>query len=219
MNTMKKYRPLVSAILALFILLELPVYACSYDINLNEYLDATAAISLVEDYFYARGNNGDLGVLEKVASEDLAEEEEERLELLHIYDVSILSNEIEVCQLEEDDSRFFVYVDETVAYEANGLQGYEVVEHELILGRYSGKIVSDGYREDFSGITSCAYVPPENRIHNVDDALQMLQVSLNNSEDDPCIVSVALSQEGYLEKASNSQLDDFTANAGSGNWT
>lgn len=84
MNTMKKYRPLVSAILALFILLELPVYACSYDISLDEYLDATAAISLVEDYFYARGDTGDLGVLEKVASEDLAEEEEERLELLHI---------------------------------------------------------------------------------------------------------------------------------------
>ena len=33
------------------------------------------------------------------------------------------------------------------------------------------------------------------------------------------VISLALSQEGYLEKASNSQLDDFKANAGNGNFT
>lgn len=33
------------------------------------------------------------------------------------------------------------------------------------------------------------------------------------------MISVAQSQIGYLEKASNSQLDDFTANPGSNNWT
>ena len=33
------------------------------------------------------------------------------------------------------------------------------------------------------------------------------------------VTTLALSQEGYLEKASNSQLDDFKANAGSGNFT
>lgn len=33
------------------------------------------------------------------------------------------------------------------------------------------------------------------------------------------VISIALSQEGYLEKASNSQLDDFKANAGHGNFT
>lgn len=32
-------------------------------------------------------------------------------------------------------------------------------------------------------------------------------------------VDIALSQVGYLEKASNSQLDHFTANAGNNNWT
>lgn len=33
------------------------------------------------------------------------------------------------------------------------------------------------------------------------------------------VIAVALSYEGYLEKASNSQLDDFKANAGHGNFT
>lgn len=33
------------------------------------------------------------------------------------------------------------------------------------------------------------------------------------------LLEIALSQEGYLEKASNSQLDDKTANAGKGNYT
>lgn len=33
------------------------------------------------------------------------------------------------------------------------------------------------------------------------------------------VIDIALAEIGYLEKASNSQLDDFTANAGSKNWT
>ena len=33
------------------------------------------------------------------------------------------------------------------------------------------------------------------------------------------VISLALSQEGYLEKASNAQLDDFKANAGNKNFT
>ena len=33
------------------------------------------------------------------------------------------------------------------------------------------------------------------------------------------VVSIALSQIGYKEKASNSNLDNNTANAGSANWT
>lgn len=33
------------------------------------------------------------------------------------------------------------------------------------------------------------------------------------------LIEIAASQVGYMEKASNSQLDDFTANAGSGNYT
>lgn len=33
------------------------------------------------------------------------------------------------------------------------------------------------------------------------------------------VIDAALSQVGYHEKASNSQLDDPTANSGSGNWT
>ena len=33
------------------------------------------------------------------------------------------------------------------------------------------------------------------------------------------VINIALAEEGYLEKQSNSQLDSKTANAGSGNWT
>lgn len=33
------------------------------------------------------------------------------------------------------------------------------------------------------------------------------------------VIDIALAEVGYLEKASNSQLDSKTANAGSGNWT
>ena len=33
------------------------------------------------------------------------------------------------------------------------------------------------------------------------------------------IVSIALAEVGYREKASNASLDDKAANAGSGNWT
>ena len=39
------------------------------------------------------------------------------------------------------------------------------------------------------------------------------------SVDKQKVIDIALAEVGYLEKASNSQLDDFTANAGSKNWT
>ena len=39
------------------------------------------------------------------------------------------------------------------------------------------------------------------------------------SVDKQKVIDIALAEIGYLEKASNSQLDDPTANVGSGNWT
>ena len=39
------------------------------------------------------------------------------------------------------------------------------------------------------------------------------------SVDKQKVIDIAFAEIGYLEKASNSQLDDPTANAGSGNWT
>ena len=33
------------------------------------------------------------------------------------------------------------------------------------------------------------------------------------------VISIALAEVGYREKASNASLDDPAANAGSGNWT
>ena len=77
------------------------------------------------------------------------------------------------------------------------------------------KVVSDSYRETVSGFQSCSYVSEE--IQAVSEALY----SLNSINTDYCaeIVRVAESQVGYKEKASNSDLDSFTANAGSANYT
>ena len=70
-------------------------------------------------------------------------------------------------------------------------------------------VVSDNYMETHTGFVSACYVAPETSVHS----RSYMLVSRS------CLTSVAYSEIGYLEKASNSQLDSNTANPGNGNYT
>lgn len=70
-------------------------------------------------------------------------------------------------------------------------------------------VVSDEYIENHTGFASCSYVVP-------DTSAQSRAVALTSTN---CFTYIANNEVGYLEKASNSQLDSKTANAGNANYT
>lgn len=69
------------------------------------------------------------------------------------------------------------------------------------------QIISDMYLETLTGFASCSYVSPE-------ETEQIRAVTSKS-----CFLYIANKEEGYLEKASNSQLDSHTANPGNGNYS
>ncbi len=70
-------------------------------------------------------------------------------------------------------------------------------------------VISDEYIENHTGFASCSYVVP-------DTSAQSRAVFMPSTK---CLTYVANKEVGYLEKASNSQLDSKTANPGNANYT
>ena len=103
-----------------------------------------------------------------------------------------------------------VELEETLYYLQNWKIYSEVVNHTITImydEENSPVVVADSYSEEYSGYISASYVNP--------DAVFLA----DESGSDECIATIAATQVGYLEKASNSQLDSFTANAGNNNYT
>lgn len=203
----------LSMVLLLAFVFGMGVPVAAYD-GANARLTEEEVAPFITEYFTKRvALQDDATALDGLAADGTIEDELIRVNRIWDEATTVLDSTVDVYEVEMEDKRVFAYVDEIVTYEVDGEVFSELVPHTLILGRYSHTVDSDGYREYFSEFTSSAYVPPEDEVWN------LAPQALLNSETDPCIVSVALSQEGYHEKANNSQLDSFTANSGSANWT
>lgn len=115
------------------------------------------------------------------------------------------------------DIMTFVILDEHVEYTVNGVTESADIEHHLTILRDengSTTVVSDGYVEDITGFESCSYVSSEPDSEPDNENIQVATTDLRDE-----LIAWAESQVGYLEKASNKDLDDFTANAGSADYT
>lgn len=139
--------------------------------------------------------------------------------VLFALEVFVSDMSFQISEIDIEDTITFVTLYESMEYVDDGVVKTADIEHNLTImydEAYDvAKVVSDSYRETVSGFQSCSYVSEE--IQAVSEALY----SLNSINTDYCaeIVRVAESQVGYKEKASNSDLDSFTANAGSANYT
>ena len=161
-------------------------------------------LELVESYMDSRETavmTGDTESLRTVAVNGIVNDENAHRITLSENNVSVSDMSFQISGIDIEDTITFVTLYESMEYVDDGV-AYDVA-----------KVVSDSYRETVSGFQSCSYVSEE--IQAVSEALY----SLNSINTDYCaeIVRVAESQVGYKEKASNSDLDSFTANAGSAN--
>ena len=168
-------------------------------------------LELVESYMDSRETavmTGDTESLRTVAVNGIVNDEN---------NVSVSDMSFQISGIDIEDTITFVTLYESMEYVDDGVVKTADIEHNLTImydEAYDvAKVVSDSYRETVSGFQSCSYVSEE--IQAVSEALY----SLNSINTDYCaeIVRVAESQVGYKEKASNSDLDSFTANAGSAN--
>ena len=215
---MKKYIASFLAICMIFVMVPiLPAEAAGL-----EDTERVEILELVESYMDSRETavmTGDTESLRTVAVNGIVNDENAHRITLSENNVSVSDMSFQISGIDIEDTITFVTLYESMEYVDDGVVKTADIEHNLTImydEAYDvAKVVSDSYRETVSGFQSCSYVSEE--IQAVSEALY----SLNSINTDYCaeIVRVAESQVGYKEKASNSDLDSFTANAGSANYT
>ena len=215
-EAMKKYIASFLAICMIFVMVPiLPAEAAGL-----EDTERVEILELVESYMDSRETavkTGDTESLRTVAVNGIVNDENAHRITLSENNVSVSDMSFQISGIDIEDTITFVTLYESMEYVDDGVVKTADIEHNLTImydEAYDvAKVVSDSYRETVSGFQSCSYVSEE--IQAVSEALY----SLNSINTDYCaeIVRVAESQVGYKEKASNSDLDSFTANAGSAN--
>lgn len=181
---------------------------------------------VIEQYFEARLVLPDAKVLSEIANKGTLDTELERYSILKSQGIKIESSEYEIIELWLGENWAEAYISEIVTYTVNGKTCTETVLHYFGCIDYSGIITSDSYREEFSGFSSSSYVPEEllikSNIPVVIKAIDKMNGTVLTGEDSlsqrkttdykTCIIDVASDEIGYIEKHSNSQLFDKTAN-------
>lgn len=160
-------------------------------------------------------STGEFIALEGVAVDGIVQDENTHRNILMEENINISDTTYQIENIKSGDTMVCVELNETVNYERGNATDTADIFHTLtIMYDESGvaKIVSDKYEEDISGFHSCSYVVEEQ-----DD--EEYGISLCTADLRSEFVCWAEGQEGYLEKASNEDLDSFTENAGSGNYT
>lgn len=169
--------------------------------------------TVVDNYMEARYTaivSGKTLALERVSVIGIVNDELAHKDLLNSKKIRIDTSEYEIVNVEYCDTETNVTLTESYTYSQEGVLNISHNEHILTLMESNEVVyvVSDKYREVVSGFTSCSFITEtQGETHRY------------IIEDVQSIAEVAISQVGYLEKASNSNLESFTANAGSNNYT
>lgn len=157
---------------------------------------------------------GDAGNLENVAVCGIVDDEAVHRSVLAKSGISISDTSFKIMDIDIYDTMTTVSLSESIEYVTDGVAASTDVEHSLTI-MYdedgTAKVVSDKYTELPTGFQSCSYISGEEE----EDAGIALLTSDLRSE----LIAVAGDEVGYKEKKSNSNLDDFTANAGNKNYT
>ena len=173
--------------------------------------------SLVSSYMDSREiavTEGDTGNLENVAVGGIVNDEAAHRNALAENGISISDTSFKIMDIDVDDTMTTVSLSESIEYVTAGVTESTDVEHSLTI-MYdedgTAKVVSDKYTELPTGFQSCSYISGD---EEEDTGIALLTSDLRSE-----LIAVAGDEVGYKEKKSNSNLDDFTANAGSGNYT
>lgn len=144
--------------------------------------------------------------LENIAVNGIVIDEEKHYELIHSNNNIADKHTYEMNSVQDMDNIVIVHLDELIKYGNRS----RVIPHEIMLLKNedsSYTVASDKYYDEENNFKSCSYL-------STDDLVQATAIGSAN-----CMTHIASSEVGYLEKASNSNLDNFTANAGSSDYT
>ena len=173
----------------------------------------TKVESLIANYMGARQVAmlvGASDMLEECAVIGIVADEELHYETYVDEGIRVVGSSYEILSIEESDIEVVVFLEEKVGYIKEWKLDSETVQHEvrLMYGEDNkATVVSDSYYEECSAFVSASYVNP------------YAMVLADEGGAASCIIHIAETQVGYCEKKSNANLDSFTANAGSGNYT
>lgn len=188
----------------------------------SQYVAATGSVQSMEtkmeqavanymEYRYGVLTTGETEIGSEITVVGIVNDEVKHTEVLNTKGIEIVDYDFEITDTEGSDEMSTVNVKESFRYMQNGVLSTDETEHVLtVMKNNSGKFIvaSDEYFESASEFASCSYVSPEDAVVK-ERAVQVV----------PLIITIAKSQVGYKEKASNSNLSSFTANAGSNNYT
>ena len=124
--------------------------------------------------------------------------------------IVITDYQFTITNFDEPDTIYTATVTEQFRYQKNSITYVGHNEHILTLSNDNNNqlvVISDSYIENVSNFKSCSYV-------SLEETIETYAMPVT-----PLIILIANSQVGYMEKASNSNLDSFTENAGSANYT
>lgn len=180
------------------------------EIIVEDNITNVPAASVICAYMSARNKvltSGETADLASVAVTGLVNDEIKHRELLLEDGIVIENTTYLVTGFEDLETQINV----TLVESLQTTEAIESIEHTIVL--YSGEnnelmVASDAYYEETSGFYSASYVQ--------EDSCEIEPYALTASS---CMIRIAKSQVGYKEKATNSNLESFTANAGSGNYT
>ncbi len=219
MKTCKSsYRKILSSIFAVCLSVMLIPRPLALAANINTGgTTEPIIVDLVSNYIDAKEDALTFGTTEKlycvsvvgIVADELAHRDELLKDNIIITDISFEITGVNIGEIQTT-----VALLETVHYNMQGIQHTDVNSHSLVImydENNSPKVVSDLYTERFSGFQSCSYIDPDDLPTNSTFAL--------GGNSSSCLVYTARTQIGYKEKASNRDLDSFTANEGSANYT
>ncbi len=170
---------------------------------------------IVDDYMQAREKllkNNNTKKLTECAVKGIVTDEQLHRDLLQEQEIKYKKVDYLIQTVEEGDDYIEVNLRETFEYTKNNKKLECENIHLLTImknERNNWIVVSDAYYEETTEFISCSYAPTEGGISTFAMVANFV----------PTIVSVAETQVGYTEKASNKNLDSFTANAGSANYS
>ena len=180
--------------------------------------DESSLYQLVDGYMLERENlltSATAKDLQSFAVVGIISDEISHRALLHERDITLLDSHYSITDFNVDDSNITVHLSETISYsESQTNLKSNTLTHTLRITydeHQNLKVIADLYNEQISGFQSCSYVDPETQNFDI--------VDYASTSSSSCIVYMAQTQIGYKEKSSNSNLDSFTANAGTANYT
>lgn len=160
----------------------------------------------------------------EITNPGMPEDEIKRMNLWKNQGIISITNSYSIDYFEASDILGVAYVTESISYSYTDNIENQYVTHYIEFSYNedgSAHILMDSYAEPLINFESCSYLPDyllslaDNTIGNE----TATNDHVNTGDYAYDVAQIALTQVGYLEKATNSQLDHKTANAGTGNYT